>query len=87
MSWKTAEYAGWGRALRAEGELARPERRTALAGLSAEAPGPAIGNRRSYGDACLNSGGRAIDMTRLDKFLGFDAETGVLTASGSPKRS
>ncbi len=79
MRWKTADYAGWGRALRAHGELARPERRSALAATLAEAAAPAFGNRRSYGDACLNSEGRAIDMTRLDRFLDFDAETGVLT--------
>ncbi|MDJ0826063.1 MAG: FAD-binding oxidoreductase [Rhodobacter sp.] len=78
MRWKTAEYTGWGRALRASGELARPEKRSALAALMAEAPAPAIGRRRSYGDACLNDGGRAVDMTRLDRFLGFDPETGVL---------
>ncbi|MEX5729626.1 decaprenylphospho-beta-D-ribofuranose 2-oxidase [Rhodovulum iodosum] len=77
MQWKTAEYAGWGRAYRAHGPLARPERLSALAAALAE-PGPAIGNRRSYGDAALNDGGAAIEMTRLDRFLGFDAETGTL---------
>ncbi|MCP3972132.1 MAG: FAD-binding oxidoreductase [Rhodobacteraceae bacterium] len=79
MRWNTAEYAGWGRALRAEGELARPERRSVLGAALAEGLTPAIGNRRSYGDACLNSGGRAVDMSRLDRFLGFDPETGMLT--------
>ncbi len=79
MRWKTAEYHGWGRALRAEGQLARPERRAALDALMREEPAPAIGMRRSYGDACLNTGGRAVDMTRLDKLLAFDAEQGLLT--------
>ena len=79
MRWKTADYSGWGRALRARGRLARPERRAALAALMAEEPAPAIGMRRSYGDACLNDGGAAVDMTRLDKFLAFDADTGLLT--------
>lgn len=79
MRWKTAEYAGWGRALKATGQLARPERQSALADLAAGTPAPAIGNCRSYGDACLNDGGNAIDMTRLDRFLDFDAETGALT--------
>jgi len=76
MRWATTEYSGWGRVLRAEGKLARPER---CAALNDSASAPAIGNRRSYGDACLNTGGRAIDMTRLDRFLDFDAVTGVLT--------
>jgi len=80
MRWKPVEIAGWGRALTARAEMARPERAGALARLSAEAPAPAIGNRRSYGDACLNDGGRVIDTTRMDRILGFDPETGVLHA-------
>ena len=30
MLWNTQSYTGWGRALSAEGELARPERAAAL---------------------------------------------------------
>ena len=78
MAWKQAEYWGWGRALRATGDLARPERARHLAALMAETPAPAIGNRRSYGDPCLNNAGRAIDVTRLDRILGFDEETGLV---------
>ncbi len=80
MRWKPADYTGWGRALRASGELARPERLSHLVALTAEDPAPAIGNCRSYGDACLNDGGKAVLTTRLDRFLGFDPETGVLKA-------
>lgn len=76
MRWKTAEIAGWGRAIRAVTDLARPERQRDLPGLSLD--GPAIGMRRSYGDAALNAGGRAIEMTRLDRMLGLDAGTGLL---------
>ncbi|KMW59531.1 L-fuco-beta-pyranose dehydrogenase [Candidatus Rhodobacter oscarellae] len=79
MRWKDAEYTGWGRVLKAEGQLARPEKRAGLTALLAEKQVPAIGNCRSYGDACLNSGGKAVDMTRLDRFLGFDETTGVLS--------
>ncbi len=64
MRWKTVEYAGWGRVHTAKGEMARPERASAVASTVAEEPAPALGMRRSYGDACLNDGGRAIDMTR-----------------------
>lgn len=78
MLWKTADYAGWGRALTATGEIARPERRRALDALLKDGMVPAIGMRRSYGDAALNDGGRVIDMTRLDRMLGFDPLTGVL---------
>jgi len=78
MTWKTTDYSGWGRALTATGDLARPERARALDSLLADAMAPAIGMRRSYGDAALNSGGRAIDMTRLDRMLAFDPATGIL---------
>ena len=78
MRWKTDNLAGWGRALRTTSQIARPERLAALTGLVGDAAVPAIGNRRSYGDACLNDRGKLIDMTRLDRFLGFDPETGVL---------
>ncbi len=77
MRWKKTEYSGWGRALRATAELARPERDSAVAAISGESPAPAIGMLRSYGDAALNDGGRAIDMTRLNRIIGFDEETGI----------
>jgi FAD/FMN-containing dehydrogenase len=38
----------------------------------------AIGNRRSYGDVCVNEGGLAIDMMRLNRFISFDRENGIL---------
>ncbi|EAR52306.1 putative oxidoreductase [Oceanicola granulosus HTCC2516] len=78
MRFRQMDYTGWGRVLHASGEVARPERSRALAALAAE--GPAMGNRRSYGDAPLNGGGRITDMTRMNRILGFDPETGVLHA-------
>ncbi len=65
---------GWGRALRATSTHAQP---TTATGIQSHAP--AIGNRRSYGDACLNDAGSAIDMTRLDRILAFDRDTGLVT--------
>lgn len=82
MRWKTDTYSGWGRVHSATGEIARPERLSALREALAQGDVPAIGMRRSYGDAPLNDGGRAIDMTRLDRILGFDAENGVLEVEG-----
>lgn len=76
MRWKSDNYTGWGRVLRATGRLARPERVAHASALSST--GPALGNRRSYGDACLNDGGDAVDMTRLDRMISFDAQTGLL---------
>ncbi|MGB5065839.1 MAG: FAD-binding oxidoreductase [Albidovulum sp.] len=78
MRWKTAEYTGWGRVLTATGNIARPERRSSLDDILNAEMAPAIGMRRSYGDAALNSGGRVIDMTRLDRMLSFDPKTGIL---------
>lgn len=80
MQWNETEYESWGRVQPAHGKLARPERQSALIALEAKSPCPAFGNRRSYGDACLNSGGEAVDMTRLDRILAFDPETGELEA-------
>ena len=85
MTWKTTEYAGWGRALKAEGQIARPERLRSLEALLAEDLFPAIGMRRSYGDAALNSGGRVIDMTRLDRMLAFDPVTGILAVEAGAR--
>lgn len=80
MLWKTAEYTGWGRALKAKGEIARPERLRNVADALEGGLVPAVGMRRSYGDAALNTDGRVIDMTRLDRMLSFDAATGILDA-------
>lgn len=78
MLWKSADYSGWGRVLHAKGDIARPERQSALGAVLEDGLVPAMGMRRSYGDAALNNDGRAVDMTRLDRMLGFDAETGIL---------
>jgi len=36
------------------------------------------GNGRSYGDVCLNSRGVVLDCRGLDRFIAFDAGSGVL---------
>lgn len=78
MRWKKDDLKGWGGALSIEADLTRPERLSALADALTESPCPAIGARRSYGDAPLAE--RVVDMTRLDRFISFDAETGLLEA-------
>ncbi|MBS9718692.1 FAD-dependent oxidoreductase [Pseudohalocynthiibacter aestuariivivens] len=82
MLWKTTEYAGWGRVHTATGQVARPERVSNLVAALKETPAPAIGMCRSYGDASLNDGGAAIDMTRLDRIIGFDPDSGTLEVEG-----
>ncbi|PTV95883.1 decaprenylphospho-beta-D-ribofuranose 2-oxidase [Rhodobacter aestuarii] len=79
---KDTHYTGWGRALRAKGPVARPEKLRHLAELP---PTPAFGMRRSYGDAPLNSGGAMVDMSGFDRFLAFDPETGCLTVEAGAR--
>ena len=38
----------------------------------------AYGLGRSYGDSCLNAGRELVDCRRLNRFLAFDEETGIL---------
>jgi FAD/FMN-containing dehydrogenase len=49
--------------------------------LGAAAPGSLLpyGLGRSYGDSCLNDGRQLIDCRRLNRILGFDESTGVLS--------
>src|ERR1700691_806080 len=37
-----------------------------------------FGNGRSYGDVCLNAGGTLLAARGLDRFISFDATSGVL---------
>ncbi len=48
---------------------------TGRAGLPSMLP---FGNGRSYGDSCLNTGGALVDCRRLDRFVSFNGETGVM---------
>ena len=47
---------------------------------ASEVPQLAWGNGRSYGDVCINSGGELLETRGLDRYLAFDAATGVLRA-------
>ncbi|MEM9428199.1 MAG: FAD-binding oxidoreductase [Pseudomonadota bacterium] len=76
MMLKTMRITGWGRVLAAEGQIARPDR----AEPGGWPRGPAIGGLRAYGDAALNGAGPSVLMTRLDRCLDFDPETGRLRA-------
>ena len=46
--------------------------------IRAGAPGLTLGMGRSYGDACLNPGGRLWKTSGLDKLIAFDPQTGRL---------
>ncbi len=70
--------AGWGAAARVECDERAPE----LTGELARAVDPngtiARGLGRSYGDAATNDHRRVVTLDHFDRYLGFDADTGVL---------
>ena len=71
--------SSWGRLASPEHELrvlSDPSR--VAAQLRAARPGLAHGLGRSYGDVGLNPGGVLWQATGLDKFIGFDAASGIL---------
>jgi FAD/FMN-containing dehydrogenase len=51
-----------------------------LPGLTLPVLGPMLpfGQGRSYGDSCLNDGGKLLRTAGLDRFISFDGEAGVL---------
>lgn len=72
--------SSWGRLSSAEHAVRRFTNRVTVPDqLRAAGPGVCFGMGRSYGDVCLNPGGTLWDMAGLDRFIAFDAETGVLT--------
>ncbi len=76
------DYLSWGRVERRPQVVARPASRRDLAPLAhgERRPRLAVGLLRSYGDSCLATGAALLDLTRLDHFIAFDEETGLLTA-------
>lgn len=74
-----ARISSWGNTLRAEHALidldSRFEPFPAVPEVAHVLP---FGNGRSYGDCCLNPGGALVRMRRLDRFIRFDREHGVL---------
>lgn len=81
--WKRLALTGWGRSSRAAMAACRPERLSEARRRIAQAGREGIiafGGGRSYGDAALNTGGRAMLTRRLDRILAFDPETGDLVA-------
>lgn len=81
VAWARKTFVGWGRIAAAESMAARPERLADLATAVEESRTAtllAFGAGRSYGDTAINSRGHTVITRRLDRFLGFDDETGVL---------
>lgn len=81
----TENLSGWGRFPVQRCHLFRPESRSALVSLLPSPLQPSYiprGLGRSYGDAALNEDAGVILQSRLDRFISFDAEEGVLTCEG-----
>lgn len=73
------KVTSWGRLDHGEHELVPLADRDRVAGMLAGAvKGLAQGNGRSYGDVCLNPGGRLWRTTGMDHFIAFDPATGQL---------
>jgi len=73
----SAAGSSWGRYPRAQQQIVPVHWRDAAL---PDAPGSllAYGNGRSYGDVCLNDGGTLLHTRGIDRFIAFDADSGVL---------
>lgn len=80
MSTVVRPVSSWGQLSRDGHRVVALYDRTRIAdALRASAlPGLVHGNGRSYGDVCLNPGGTLWSARGLDKFIAFDAKTGVV---------
>lgn len=79
--FEARRLAGWGRFPVERCYLVRPQGQAELAEILASGRQPsyiAYGLGRSYGDAALNREHGVVCLARLNRFLSFDASTGVL---------
>lgn len=84
MRWQQETLTGWGRARKADARVAAPRDDSEVSeALGAGGPLLAYGNGRSYGDAPLLDGGRAVSTANLDRVVSFDETTGdIVCESG-----
>jgi FAD/FMN-containing dehydrogenase len=72
--------SSWGNVISAEHSIVQlTSRRQNFPDISPAASVLPYGNGRSYGDSCLNVGGALLQTSSLDRFIGFDTESGALT--------
>ena len=77
-----AHIEGWGRFRSGVAYIAHPELERHFSEILSEYGSEhllAIGDRRSYGDACLNTDNIAIASERFDHAIEFDTQNGVIT--------
>lgn len=78
---RSQRISGWGLFPSYECDLYRPEAFSELQGLVQSDSSTSLisrGQGRSYGDAALNEGSGVVLQDRLNRFLNFDAENGIL---------
>jgi len=78
---------GWGMAVGSQARVLRPRSVEEVAGAFAAARDAGVslalrGSGCSYGDASTNSRGWVLDLTRMNRILGFDTDTGVANLEG-----
>lgn len=71
--------SSWGRLSNFEHDVVALSDFQQITSLSSNQTGLAYGMGRSYGDVCLNPDGVLWNTTRLDRFINFDRNTGLLT--------
>ncbi|HET7102432.1 MAG TPA: FAD-binding oxidoreductase, partial [Terriglobia bacterium] len=79
--FETRKLSGWGRYPQESCHVYRPEKNSGVTDILKSGSDHSYISRglgRSYGDAALNQENGVISHTRLNRFLSFDPETGVL---------
>lgn len=71
--------SGWGNYPRVECDIHHPLSRNDVHRLIEKGELIARGLGRSYGDPALNQRGSVADMTKMDRYLGFDPDSALLT--------
>src|ERR1043166_1744838 len=76
------QVSSWGRLRRVPHEVARPAFLDQMRAAASAEGGPRLcfGMGRSYGDVCLNAGGRLIVTDQVGRIMSFDVERGVRRA-------
>ena len=74
------DYGSWGRVFKPSQRIAGMRDRTDALPLPASGSILPYGVGRSYGDSCLNDGNTLLRARDLDRFIAFDAATGLLRA-------
>ncbi len=84
LLWRDEDVRGFGMALGGPGKVFRPTtvEQVAAAFADVRARGGSLALRgagRSYGDAATSRDGYVLDLSRMNRMLGFDPATGVAT--------